>query len=107
MLASVATRKLSKTKPLVVPESIDPSVLRCKSCGVPVTQAYTETGTPVLMDAQPSPVGDIWLETKPDGSVLATIMLSSSSRRAKPEHGPGALFKCHYATCARYNSDRL
>jgi len=103
----MAKRQPRKTKPeSVASEPGDPNALRCKSCGVPVTQAYTKAGTPVLMDVQPSPAGDIWLETKPDGSVLATIMLSSSSRRAMPEHGAGGLYKCHFATCTKYRNER-
>lgn len=65
------------------------SIQQCRSCGAPVIWLqHIKTGKPAPIDAEPSPVGNIYIG--------ATYMIVPAGRRGEY---PGQLHTNHFMTC--------
>lgn len=64
----------------------------CRSCHAPIVWGVTRNGTPMPLDAEPTPDGNVLLQGKV-ADVLGPLELVAHDREARPLRMP------HHATC--------
>lgn len=70
----------------------------CRSCGKPVVWAKVQvTGSPIPLDPDPAPNGNIRLHTKPECEVLSQAQIKQAKQDGV------ALYVSHFATCPEAN----
>lgn len=76
---------------------------RCFSCGAEIVWAVTTKGNRMPVDAQPSSDGNILLERRPDGALIAVVSEPGGLEL------PGLAaprYKSHFATCPNASEHR-
>lgn len=68
-------------------------VRQCRSCRADIVWAITRSNTPMPLDAEPSPVGNVQVDDLRNATVLGPLDLLMWDREATPLYMP------HHATC--------
>lgn len=74
---------------------------RCRTCGAPIVWAVLPSGRRMPVDRDPSPAGQIRLETdgETDGETDRRAVVLNAADASAARHAGEALYLSHFATC--------